>query len=225
MRVSSAARLAMVACAVIACARAEEDLEAVEGEGEEEMGSLGDFIDELLPEVLQAAHKNSTGAPETFLENAQAFYHAVDWGERWIQALLAWHGVCWLVFAVFRRDYAVQCGLFFGICGCVGLAERLNTLGRTHWERFSTQNYFDERGVFAGTIFCAPLLSLSFCMLINFLCLASTLLVDVKRREYRDHLAAKKKEKDAAGDAAAAEGAASASASAKKKKKKPLKAD
>ena len=43
--------------------------------------------------------------------------------------------------------------------------------------------------------------------------------------EYRDHLAAKKKEKDAAGDAAAAEGAASASASAKKKKKKPLKAD
>ncbi|KAH8060151.1 DNA binding protein [Aureococcus anophagefferens] len=63
------------------------------------------------------------------------------------------------------KVYEVQVGLFFGVTIAVGLAERLNALGAAHWEKFATQNYFDDHGIFAGALFCAPMLSL--CMLLN----------------------------------------------------------
>lgn len=187
-------RAVVVALALVcaAVARAEEDvLEAVEAEdgGDDDVGSLGDFIEGISASVLAGAAANSTGAPEGLRENALAFYHAVDWRERWIQGLLAAHAATWTVFFVFRRSVEVQTGLFFGVCACVAAAERLNALGRAHWRRFATQNYFDERGVFAATVLCAPLLALSFCMLLNFVSLAAALLVDVKRRELKKHRA------------------------------------
>lgn len=160
---------------------------------DEEMESLGSIIDDIKSQVFGA---QKGAAPQSFSENVMAFYSAVDWSERWIQAILVWHGMCWLTFLVFRRNANVQTGLFFGVAFCVAAAERLNTLGRTHWERFATQDYFDEHGVFAGAIFCAPLLALSLAMLVNFVVIAANLLVDVKRRELKDHRDAEAKAKE-----------------------------
>ena len=183
----------MITLAALAIAAASENHTEVD---DEELDSLGSIIDGIKSEVLGGA----AIGPQTFLENVAAFRAAVDWSERWIQVILAWHVMLWLTFLLFRRHYEVQCGLFFGITLTVGGAERLNSLGRTHWEKFATQNYFDERGVFAGTLWCTPMLALSFVMLINFVCMAGNMLVSVKRREIQDSIdAEKKKAKEQAG--------------------------
>ena len=126
-----------------------------------------------------------------------------------------------------RSRPQVQCGLFFNVATAVFISEWLNGLASTHWEKFSSQDYFDKRGVFMGPVnrrvlgistlwatlpseyprgtrggaatrhwnaheapahpqvFCAPLLALAFCQLINFLRLASKMLIEVKRNEFR----------------------------------------
>ena len=67
----------------------------------------------------------------------------------------------------------------------VRLAEWLNQQGSQHWKQFATQNYFDERGIFAGLFFSGPLLIDSFIMLVLFLREASQLLIQVKKEEFK----------------------------------------
>ena len=56
------------------------------------------------------------------------------------------------------------------VCVCIQVrgAEWLNTQLREHyWSRFSTQNYFDERGVFAVVMFTGPLVCLALVQLVR----------------------------------------------------------
>ena len=69
-------------------------------------------------------------------------------------------------------------------------AEWLNGIGARTWEKFSTQNYFDNRGIFIGIMFCGPLLLDCLFMLFMFVREAGQLLVVVKKEELK-----KKKEK------------------------------
>ena len=48
----------------------------------------------------------------------------------------------------------------------VYLAERLNALGASHWQRFAGQNYFDPNGVFVSTVLSAPLVFDMFVILV-----------------------------------------------------------
>ena len=63
------------------------------------------------------------------------------------------------------------------------LSERLNALAGTHWRAFSTQNYFDSKGVFTGVLWAAPLILLQTAMLAGFLYRAAKLLVALKRQQ------------------------------------------
>ncbi len=58
-------------------------------------------------------------------------------------------------------------------------SERLNALAGAHWRSFSSQNYFDTRGTFAGILWCGPLVLLLTAMLTGFLWRAGKLLVRV----------------------------------------------
>jgi len=73
--------------------------------------------------------------------------------------------------------------VFIGIV--VRSGEWLNEQGAKHWEQFATQNYFDKRGIFIGCMLAGPLLLDSLMMLIYFMSEASTLLVQVKRSEFK----------------------------------------
>lgn len=55
-----------------------------------------------------------------FWNSAVAFIDAVNWAEeRWLQALLALH-LCTLILVIYtRRNFTVQCVLFFTLCKCV----------------------------------------------------------------------------------------------------------
>ena len=173
---------ALAALLLIAAAKADDKADDVDNENATAASSLNDVVEGLKDQIF-ADHVK--GAPQTFREECAAFIAAVDWRETWIRCLLLWHLSLWLLFVFTRKNFPVQCGLFFGIAACVALAETLNGLCAKRWEKFATQNYFDERGVFAGIMLCAPLLALAFAMLLNFLVMASSMLVTVKRAEFR----------------------------------------
>ena len=79
-------------------------------------------------------------------------------------------------------------------------AERLNALARAHWRTFSAQNYFDEGGFFATTIFSGPLLVVLVVVLVNFLVIMTGEMVKTKRaqmqrdRRRRRNLGAREKD-------------------------------
>ena len=43
----------------------------------------------------------------------------------------------------------------------VYMSENINAWAAQHWQRFSTQNYFDPSGLFASVVFSGPLLLIS----------------------------------------------------------------
>lgn len=47
------------------------------------------------------------------------------------------------------------------------MGERLNKLGRKHWSKFATQDYFDANGVFFTALVSGPLLLLLFVILVS----------------------------------------------------------
>lgn len=69
--------------------------------------------------------------------------------------------------------------------GLAAAAESLNGLAAKHWRLFSTQNYFDEHGVFASALFSTPLLFTAFVILLMTLKGTADLLVVAKRAELR----------------------------------------
>lgn len=69
--------------------------------------------------------------------------------------------------------------VFVGII--VRLAERLNGIGASRWKEFSTQNYFDQNGVFIGIMVCAPLLLVCLLVLMSIIWEAHQMLLDVKK--------------------------------------------
>jgi len=173
--------------------------EVLEGLNRTTFGGMGEMLEGLEGQLF-AMMKSTAAIPETFREHVAAFRAAINWSEPWIQGLVAMHVVMWTTFFVFRKWPRVQGALLVTIAVLVGGAERLNALGAEHWRRFATQNYFDDHGVFAASVFCAPMLALAFTQLVHVLWTASTLLVQVKRKELVEHAKARHHQAAAAKD-------------------------
>jgi prolipoprotein diacylglyceryltransferase len=126
--------------------------------------------------------------PQTPMEHFHAFRSAINWTEPFILYLMAFHVIVFvLCMWASRPSRSLVPRVVIMIC--VGIlvrsAERLNTYAAQNWEAFSTQNYFDSKGVFMGIFLCGPLLVDSFLMLVIFLREASQLLVQVKTAELK----------------------------------------
>lgn len=152
----------------------------------------------------------------------QGFYKAVDWSERWIQCLLGFHVVTLAVALLTRKSEMAQTVIFF-LCMLPAFgAERINTLARENWKKFSTQDYFDEKGLFISVVMSGPLLCILIVVLVNFLFIMTGVMVKVKRAELKQKYGkgGKKKETEAVegGAGGASDGAGVAAADTKKDK-------
>ena len=118
-------------------------------------------------------------------DQAMGFYYAVAWkDEPWLIALLVMHGILLLLVVVFgRKSFLLQSTLFILMTVAVFASESLNRIGGELWNEFSTQNYFDEHGVFMGVVFAGPLMLILTIQLLLTLATASQLVVTVKRHE------------------------------------------
>ena len=119
--------------------------------------SFADFATEIENHYKNLIAKTSA-APKDFYEHWQAFVSAVNWSERWLQGLIALELLLLLIVLIFRNDANIQGGLFLVICLLVYFSERINMYCASNWQSFATQNYFDEHGSFAVTLFSGPLL-------------------------------------------------------------------
>jgi len=137
------------------------------------MGSIEDHLHQLL--------RQSSNSPQNLYEHWEAFSSAINWQERWIQCLVAFHVFCLLLVCIFRKNIDLQTAVFLVLILLVAMAERINSYCSIHWRTFAKQNYFDEHGVFAGLLFSGPLLMILLLQLINFLALTSSALIKSKR--------------------------------------------
>ena len=155
--------------------------------------TFNDFASQISADLTKLV-KESYKAPATFMEHLAAFKAAVNWNERWIQGLMGFHLLLLLVFLRFKNNEDMQTGIFMLLCALVMCSERINGICAANWQSFSTQNYFDERGTFAVTMWSGPLLLILFFQLLNFLRLASSALIKAKRLELMAKKRAKEKE-------------------------------
>jgi len=146
--------------------------------------------------VLGDIFKDQIG-PQTAWENIDAFASAISWKEPFIVALISFHVLLLIVtVAVIRYDgIKTRVSFLITLAILVRSAEILNQYGSKNWEQFATQNYFDEGGVFVCIMVSAPIVFISFVMLVAYLREASQLLVQVKRAEIKQKYSKKKSAK------------------------------
>lgn len=90
----------------------------------------------------------------------------------------------------------IQMGFMIFLGAIVRLAEKINQIGNQRWRDFATQNYFDKNGIFMGIMICAPLLMVTFVMLVSMIREAKSLLVDVTKLKQQAKANAKKKKSE-----------------------------
>jgi hypothetical protein len=150
--------------------------------------SFSDFMESIEKSMTKLVSQTST-LPKDFTENLEAFKASVNWDESFIRFVIIFDVVLFLIVFITRKNVNIQAAFFFLICFLLYFCETLNHWCSVNWRQLTTQNYFDEHGVFAGIFFAGPLLLVCFLQLINFLKMASNDLVKVKRLQ----LAQKKK--------------------------------
>lgn len=194
-----------------------DDFEIMEEEAEMRHGSP---LEGIAENVIGDIMKGQAAGPQTPYEHFQAFRHAITWNEPFIMSLVAFQIMMLVVcIVVSRRNVALAPRLVVMVC--IGIivrsAETINQYAAMNWESFSTQNYFDERGVFISIMLCGPLLLDSFIMLSLFVKEAGQLLIQVKKTEL-----SKKKKKEGA-TTAKKEGTGSSDSGNKEKKRRAKK--
>lgn len=133
---------------------------------DESDGSFSDFMSEVEGQVIDLIKKTNK-APTDAYESWIAFSSAIEWNETWIISLLTFHVFLFLLIVLTRKKFVVQSCIFFFISVLVRMAERINLYCSNHWQEFSTQNYFDKNGLFAGILFSGPLLLMCLLMLVS----------------------------------------------------------
>jgi hypothetical protein len=149
-------------------------------------------LDALLQNgTLWPASFNATREYEVFVEHASGFVNTIDWSERWLQALLAAHVVCFVSIVVWRNNSRVQTALFFTLLlGCFS-ASFVDAWAAQNWRLFTRQNYFGRGGgVFVAVVYALPMVLNSLLILVNFVREIARLLIQVKREQLRRQKAA-----------------------------------
>lgn len=144
---------------------------------DEQLGSMADVFNDIR-EKFRAMQDEPP-----LKDIVMGFVNAVDWTERWIASLLAFHVLLIILALTTRRVTSLQFIIFCLASGVTYMGETLNRLGSKHWEMFSSQDYFDQRGVFFTAVVSCPLLFTTLIVLINYLITCSQLLVQAKRKE------------------------------------------
>mmetsp|Transcript_54543 Transcript_54543/g.97397 ORF Transcript_54543/g.97397 Transcript_54543/m.97397 type:complete len:170 (+) Transcript_54543:84-593(+) len=155
----------------------------------EGMGS----VEEALKSALFGEHRYT----QSFWEDVQAFAHAVDWwSDLWIFGLFSFEAIILMLILWNRRSWERLAAIFMLNTAILYFAERLNSIARAHWKAFSTQDYFDDQGVFASVLLGLPLLFCQFLIVGFLLREAASGVIAVKRMELRQSIAKKQKDKE-----------------------------
>ncbi|KAI3639900.1 hypothetical protein MIR68_002070 [Amoeboaphelidium protococcarum] len=115
--------------------------------------------------------------------DASWFFNRVNWSEPFIVALILFHATMLTAALIYRKNHNVLFALLT-LCAAIVLnAQQLNEYGRVYWSKFSSQLYFDRNGIFISVMLSLPLVLTSLVISILFVMRASSMLIQVKRKQ------------------------------------------
>ncbi|GAB5369290.1 hypothetical protein AAMO2058_001392500 [Amorphochlora amoebiformis] len=147
---------------------------------------------EAIESIVKQYMKKSSD-PNSFTEAVEAFIAAVDWNERWLHILFSCQLVVAIIAVLTRKSFTVQSVLLMTCLGAILIATYINDWAMDNWRLFAGQAYFDQNGFFISAVHSGPLLAIALCILINMLCLMASLVIAVKRLEFKRAKAKKNK--------------------------------
>jgi len=119
------------------------------------------------------------------------FLASIDWTERWLQYVVLFHVITFLLILLSRNYLKTQIAFFTMLLASVLCTEGINEYLAKNFAAFSRQQYFDSEGMFISLVWSAPVLVNCVAILINWFLFSGKMLVDVKQRELKE----KEKEK------------------------------
>jgi hypothetical protein len=164
-------------------------------ENEDSSVGIGDIMNDITSQIKNMM-KETSKAPADLKEHYEAFVAAINWKETFIRCIIISHIILFILMILTRKNVDIQCMLFLSICFFIYISEYINTWCHNHWQLFATQDYFDKQGVFSSMMFSGPLLAMLFVQLLNFLALASSTLIQVKRMELKQKIKKEQANKD-----------------------------
>jgi len=137
------------------------------------------FFEGLVHSLNQSVSSNFY---KPFSESFQEFTAAVYWDkERFLFIFLGFHCFFSFLAVLLRNKILYQFFLFFFLCILIFLSENLNSFCHLHWQKFSTQDYFDSSGIFIIVLYSIPLILICIGILINIILTSFQLAVVAKR--------------------------------------------
>jgi len=152
--------------------------------------ALSSAVDATVAELLAELRRHAEAVQAEgrgFADMVSSFCAAVDWraDARWLSALACAHLAAAFLAVRHRHSPGVLAALFAGGCAVVLLGERLNALAAARWRLFSTQDYFDGRGVFYSAVVSGPVLLNLVLVVAMYLLQCMVLLADAKAAQIK----------------------------------------
>lgn len=114
-----------------------------------------------------------------------SYLQTIDWSERWLWGLGAFHFLCALLTTVTRSRGTLQ-SIHFGIMLLlVYSAEIINEWASKNYRLFSKEQYFDSRGLFISIVFSVPILLNCLIIVMLWLWNVGNFISKVKRLKYK----------------------------------------
>ncbi|EDV19386.1 uncharacterized protein TRIADDRAFT_33664 [Trichoplax adhaerens] len=82
----------------------------------------------------------------------------IDWTERWLLGLVAFHVICLLFILSSGHRTNLQTILFLALLLMTWSTQFVNEYAAQNWRSFASQQYFDSQGLFISIVFSAPAL-------------------------------------------------------------------
>ena len=141
-------------------------------------------------QIWQRLRQEGKLAPVSSYDTLLGFFHAVSWeNDRYLfLSLLCMQLLCLTLVWTTRRRVNVQIVLLCFLALMVYYTETVNEIGDYLYHRYklTSQNYFDQHGVFITIFYAMPLLAIMMVQMVTALYNSSQLLVQVKRHEIRN---------------------------------------
>jgi len=121
-----------------------------------------------------------------------SFLLSIDWQEPWLWGLLCFHALCVVLttFIIRLNLQGLQITLFTTYLGLIYFSEYINEWAAGNYRLFSTQQYFDSRGMFISLLFSTPLLLNCLCFIVNWMYTSVQTMIKLKRAKIRSEIKA-----------------------------------
>lgn len=136
--------------------------------------------------------------PVAVVSDLWGYMLSIDWSEPWLWFLVGFHVMCSLLtmITVIFNCHNTQIALFVLFLGLVYCAEYINEWAAENYRLFSSQQYFDDKGMFISLLLSTPLLINCFVVVLHWMLSTIRTMIQLKRAKLRVQMSQTQSDKD-----------------------------